>query len=360
MPDVLPHSTESLPLDDMRRRVRDLLEPKALLYWMDFLFHVCLAWGALAVTTSANLGSPLQIAAYLVTIFALYRSVIFIHELTHLNRARFNSFRWIWNLLCGFPVLLPSFTYSGVHNEHHRKRVYGTGKDGEYYPFASRSPIEIIGFLALNALIPALLVIRFVLLTPFGWLSPKLHRLLWQHASSMTIDAAYKRTPSDRDEADWQLQELLAFTYGATAIVLACLGILPWQVLVVWYVAMVGGLTVNAIRTLAAHRYGNRQGQPMSISDQFLDSSDIPGFGYLTELWAPIGLRYHATHHLFPSMPYHNLGKAYRRLLQDFPETHSQATRNSLTTALGQLWRNARNSQSNVMEHPDPTSNTLR
>jgi len=30
--------------------------------------------------------------------------------------------------------------------------------------------------------------------------------------------------------------------------------------------------------------------------------------------WAPVGLRYHALHHYFPGIPYHNLGFAYQRL----------------------------------------------
>ena len=34
----------------------------------------------------------------------------------------------------------------------------------------------------------------------------------------------------------------------------------------------------------------------------------------LSVLWAPVGLRYHALHHLMPSMPYHSLGEAHRRL----------------------------------------------
>ena len=39
-------------------------------------------------------------------------------------------------------------------------------------------------------------------------------------------------------------------------------------------------------------------------------------FEFITGLWAPVGLRYHATHHLFMSMPYHhNLSKAQRRLV---------------------------------------------
>ncbi len=37
--------------------------------------------------------------------------------------------------------------------------------------------------------------------------------------------------------------------------------------------------------------------------------SMFPAICSLPALWAPVGLRYHATHHLFMSMPYHNLGR---------------------------------------------------
>jgi len=40
----------------------------------------------------------------------------------------------------------------------------------------------------------------------------------------------------------------------------------------------------------------------------------VPPPAPLAGLWAPVGLRYHALHHLLPSMPYHALGEAHRRL----------------------------------------------
>ena len=57
--------------------------------------------------------------------------------------------------------------------------------------------------------------------------------------------------------------------------------------------------------------------------DQLLDSCTIrrtSGVGGTLaaawrELWAPVGLRYHALHHWIPSLPYHNLGHAHRLLL---------------------------------------------
>lgn len=51
----------------------------------------------------------------------------------------------------------------------------------------------------------------------------------------------------------------------------------------------------------------------MDHKAQILDSIDTPG-NLVTEIWAPLGLRYHAVHHYFPGIPYHNLGKAYRQL----------------------------------------------
>ena len=52
----------------------------------------------------------------------------------------------------------------------------------------------------------------------------------------------------------------------------------------------------------------------MSVTAQYLDSVNVPPPSPLAALWAPVGLRYHATHHLLPSMPYHSLAEAHRRL----------------------------------------------
>ncbi len=69
---------------------------------------------------------------------------------------------------------------------------------------------------------------------------------------------------------------------------------------------------VNAFRVLAAHRYRSI-GQPLSLAEQVRDSNDFPNL--LAELWAPVGLRFHAVHHLLPQLPYHALPEARRRIL---------------------------------------------
>ena len=101
-------------------------------------------------------------------------------------------------------------------------------------------------------------------------------------------------------------------------------------------------LTLNHIRTLAAHRYTS-DGETISHLDQFLDSTNVTG-NWMTELMCPLGLRYHALHHLFPRIPYHNLGIAHRRLAQQLPEDsiYHDATSPSIAVAIRDLLWNVR------------------
>ena len=41
-----------------------------------------------------------------------------------------------WNLLCGIPMLMPSFFYEN-HIDHHNSHRYGTKRDGEYLPLGA-------------------------------------------------------------------------------------------------------------------------------------------------------------------------------------------------------------------------------
>ena len=58
----------------------------------------------------------------------------------------------------------------------------------------------------------------------------------------------------------------------------------------------------------------------MSVTEQYLDSVNVPPPAMLPALWAPVGLRYHALHHLLPGVPYHGLGEAHRRIAKALPK----------------------------------------
>ena len=338
------HENKQFPLPEARELVKDLFAPNPRIYWLDFLFHITIGWSAFFLTLKSPTFSLWQLFFYIISALALYRALIFTHELAHLRKNTFGLFRFVWNVICGFPFMLPSYMYNGVHNDHHKKNVYGTKSDGEYLPFAADKPYKIVLYLLLIFVLPLMAVGRFILLTPISWLNKKLRHFLWESASSLTIDMSYRRPESSsRDEKTWRLQEFFTFAYGTTAVLLAIMEIIPWQVLVLWYLVAVLMFLLNSLRTLAAHCYRNPGDTIMSFSEQYLDSVNIPGNRLITPLWAPVGLRYHATHHLFPALPYHALGRAHRRLASNLSEKalYLQTTRNSLWDALRRLWQEA-------------------
>ena len=73
----------------------------------------------------------------------------------------------------------------------------------------------------------------------------------------------------------------------------------------------------------------------------FRSSVNVPPPGQLAELWAPVGLRYHALHHLLPSMPYHSYPEAHRRLSRELapPSTYHEANHPGLLHLVGRLAR---------------------
>lgn len=347
MLDHMKTKAADFPLKEARSLVKDLMTPNPTIYWIDFLCSLILGAGAFAITVLSETFSPLSIVAYFVAVFALYRAVIFIHEIVHFKKGAMVAFKVVWNVACGFLVMVPVFMYQGVHIDHHKRDIYGTKEDGEYLPFGAQNPWKNVWYVISSIFLPGLIALRYIVLTPLGWLIPPLGRLLWQRASSLTIDLDYRRPPPrELDGKYWRLQEVCASFYGWTAIGLWFYGVLPGKFFAVWYAVVFLVLLMNSIRTLGAHAYRNPGDVKMTVAEQFLDSVDVPG-GFLSALWAPVGLRFHATHHLFPNMPYHSLSTAYQRLKDDLPDSHLflEASRPTLFHAMKTLWRDAANSQ---------------
>lgn len=74
----------------------------------------------------------------------------------------------------------------------------------------------------------------------------------------------------------------------------------------------------------------------MSFEEQILDSHNYPCPPWFTELWGPVGMRFRALHHLFPSLPYHAMPEAHRRLMARLPadSPYRKTVRVSLTGTL--------------------------
>ena len=335
---------KEFPFREAHNLVHDLMTPNPVIYWLDFLFHISLGWAAFVTALLVPSFSAWQLLAFVVAALAHYRAAIFIHELAHLKKGTFNIFRLVWNLTSGIPLLIPSFTYDGVHYDHHKPDIYGTSEDGEYIPFATQNPALMIGYVLFSFLLPLIFLCRYLLLTPISYLIPPLRKFCWERVSSLTINPTYKRPKNCiRNDKHWQLQEFATFVFATTVLTCVILGILPFKALVLWYLVGLVIFLLNSLRTLSAHAYRNSGNQKMGFAEQYLDSINIPGNLFITALWAPVGLRYHATHHLFMSLPYHNLGKAQRRLVNGLSDNtlYLKTMRNSMRDALRRIWGEA-------------------
>ena len=339
-------------LTQARAIVRDLFVPREWIYWVDFLSsiiagHLCFAltrWLYDIHLEPLALRLALQLVTFSVQCACFFRAVMFVHEIVHLPQQRFRAFRAVWNLLCGIPFLVPAFTYE-LHLDHHRRPHFGTEHDGEYLALGRGSPLWIVVYLSQCLWLPLLAVVRFGLLTPLAWIFPPLGRFVHQRASSLVMDPAYLRPlPTMEQMRAIQLQELgcCLFVWGC-ALVPPLVFQRPLVVLIVHaYLTSVVLVALNGLRTLAAHRYGS-DGHEQSFVDQMLDSVTLDNDSLPAILINPVGLRYHATHHLFPSLPYHNLRAAHKRLMAELPadSPYRLTVERSLLTVIANLWRRA-------------------
>jgi len=292
--------------------------PDPAVYWFDLLGSAALAWIALVLAVATE--GWQRAAVLLVAIAALYRAALFIHEITHRAGRELPGFRLAWNVLVGVPLLLPSFLYEGVHTDHHRQSCYGTPVDPEYIPFGKKSPLLMLAALAGSLLAPLALAVRFGILAPISWAIPAVRRLVISRCSALVINHRYVRRA--RIDTAGRVQEAAACLVFWISLGLWWSGRLPTAALWCWAIASAAVSGVNAVRTLAAHRYDRDSGE-VSMTDQLLDSCTIAAEGSVWSrvsnacrvLAAPVGLRYHALHHWIPSLPYHNLGRAHRVLV---------------------------------------------
>jgi fatty acid desaturase len=314
--------------------VRDLLDPDPFVFWLDLSITSLLAWSALAAALVALPGSAPMLAATLVAALAFYRALCFIHEIVHLRPGCLPGFARTWDLMIGLPFLFPLFLYDGVHRDHHAVAIYGSARDPEYLPLAGNR-VGIVVLLMGSAVLPLLLALRFLALSVAGLALPSVHRWLERHASALAMNTHYVRAVDSAMRRRIVRSQIAILALWGSAFALAAAGLLPWRAFAIWYAIAAAIVLLNNLRALGAHAYRS-DGTPMSREAQIADSIDTPG-RWWSELWAPLGLRFHSLHHLFPTIPYHNLARAHRRLAASATAAPTSVSR-SLPHSLAALW----------------------
>jgi fatty acid desaturase len=292
---------------------RDLGAPKPHIYWTDFLASAAVGYAGLAFAIFAS-ALWLQILAGFVSVLALYRAGGFIHEVTHIKHSALPGFRFGFNAVIGVPLLVPSYMYEGVHNLHHARTRYGTDQDPEYLPLALMKPWTLPLFILVSMLAPFALLFRNAVLAPLSLIIPPLRKIVVERYSGLVINPAFRRRPAEGEaRRNWLWQEAAATIWAIVLLASVFTGFIPLNAFLIFLVIVSAVAVLNQIRTLVAHLWEN-DGEPLSVTAQFLDSVNVPPPALLPAIWAPVGLRYHALHHLLPSVPYHALGEAHRRL----------------------------------------------
>lgn len=304
----------------VRAMLRDLSQPDASRYWRDFLFRVGAGWGAVALA----IASPFWLAVPLILVAActLYGALSFTHEISHLRRGTLPGFRLVWNLLVGIPLLAPTFLYEKPHLAHHKSASYGTAGDGEYDDFRGR-PEKAFFFLATSFFLPLFAAVRFAIIGPVSFLNRRLRSLVVTRMSSMGIVMDVQREPPQSGESgQWIVLEIATGLGVWVGVGMVASGVLPLRAVGVWYATFVLAALINGVRAVGAtHHYMRVEGG--SFEEQILDSVNVHNDSWLQKLLCPVGLRFHALHHMAPSLPYHALEAAHERLLALLPETNA-------------------------------------
>lgn len=322
-----------------RRLVNDLHHANPALYWFDLLLSAGAAWVSVWLYFNAPFASLEHALWWLLAAVLLFRAGAFIHEIVHMPATRMRGFKWTWNLLVGIPLLTPWILYRN-HVDHHNAARFGTPADGEYLPLGAAPRRELVKYVAQAPILPLLMLIRFGLLAPLSWLHRGLREWVLTRASAAASNPWYRRRFAPHDEAHLRRVEAACFVWLLLlAGWLTRPGVNATSMIVRAYLLLALALGLNWFRNLVAHRYANRGGR-IDMAAQVRDSVNIAKGGPLTSLLFPVGLRWHALHHMLPGLPYHNLGEAHRRLMYLLPDDapYRQAAHVGFAEALHDLW----------------------
>lgn len=312
--------------------------PQPLIYWADLLASAAAGWGLFSYSAALPLAAPLTVLTTFFAAVALLRAGYFAHEIAHLSRRAVPGFEFVWHLLAGIPLMTPSLMI-GAHKNHHRVASYGTARDPEYAPIASWGALRFAVDLLSMLVVPGLLILRWGVIGPVSFAIPPLRRLVDVRMSTLAINPLFERElPVGRELRVWRVQELCATAFVWSVAAAVWFGAISLALIGRYWLVLAVALVLNEVRTYVAHAYAG-DGSPMTIDEQVNDTITLDGWFLITDILAPLGDRYHAAHHRYPSLPYHSLPAVHRRLFAG--EAYRITFREGLSGALLRLVRRA-------------------
>lgn len=311
-------ASDDLFVREARALIRDLRVHRRPVYWADLLVTTVLTWGSLLGIVFAR-GLPCATVATVGLTLAICRSAILLHQITHLPAGAVPGYALGWNALLGIPFLTPSFVYERLHHDHHKPKVYRTAADPEHPPDASTVPMRVAMTLASMSLLPAVLMVRWLVLAPIGFAHPRAREWIDAHASSLCANRAYRPAPLKGAALRFaRATEAASFVWVLTIVVgVATVPAFAKAAPFAWVALWLAG-AISSLRGELLHRFTSRPDE-VTIARQVRDSLNVPTTGWLTAIAMPFGIGYHALHHLDASLPYHAMAEAHDRLMTLLP-----------------------------------------
>lgn len=334
--------------------MKEIIKPdfafsKAIFY-SDLIFSATLGW--VAFVLAVFLLTPQSLVFWIcLTVAALahYRALSFIHEVTH-HKEKMPHFQKVYNFSVGFWYGTPAYTHF-PHGDHHNPSTFGSIHDPEYVELSEKSRLTILRPFIFCLVAPLVITTRFCVLPLFSFLfTEKFKQNLFQKFSTFAMQGNYQRDLKANEYQLSQKEDLWCAIFFLIRLAVS-FSILPY--FFAFQLLMLGFMSfLNSYRAIVAHRYQvsrHRTDSDTNIEsyrEQALDSVTVEG-GLLTELWAPVGLRYHSLHHLFPTLPYYALGKAHLRLKRSLAANHFyyQTIEPSFSSALRKLYNSYQSHQ---------------
>lgn len=329
---------DRLAIIRVKQQLGSLFKPKLWIYWLDLSLSAASAWAAFV--WSLHVTSVWSIALLLfVCVYAMYRTLLFTHELEHQPDGALPWIRPAWHLAAGMPFGLPHFVYRDIHRIHHSTGYYGTPDDPEYFPYVARGSYrEPIMFAILPFLFPLIIVFRYLVLSPLALFVPAVRTAIDTKASAFVAKFDFVRTlPTGREMRIWRVEEYTTTAFWWAVLAAVWFGLFPATVLLHWWIVYVTIMQLNSVRGLTAHRYC-APGHVLTFEGHIHDSVNLEGYSPLNMLVGPLGLHMHATHHVFPTLPYYALRKAHRLLMKE-----SEAEGQPLKFYVAGQWSNVLN-----------------
>jgi fatty acid desaturase len=326
---------KQVDLKRVQELVSDLRDVRPAIYFTDLLLSAGLGWACYVWAMLPGPGWP-RALAFAVAVLLLYRSLAFIHEIFHQQGMK--GFRHTWHAVSGIPLLIPFLLYLPIHQGHHNKQTYGTRDDGEYDQFKGRAGSASTKLFALNLVLPLALWLRFAILTPLAAVLPAIREKMIPEFVHMALRMPF-RAPALKESARAEAA-LVEWWCFAWAWALVALGVLAgWHWVAGWALLVVLVATLNTIRALGGTHLYVEETAGRDARGQLLDSLNVDSSGPITLLLCPVGLRYHALHHIAPYLPYHALTRAHRRLMEQLPagSEYHQVTVGSIVEGIGRL-----------------------